>query len=149
MFDALLVLLARADIAFVVVGGVAVAEAGFARFTEDLDLLVDASETNVERFIAALSAYGDGAAADLTLADFPDEEGAVRILDEIALDVFTRMSGRTYADLLPLTTTREIGGTTIHFLNAEGLIALKAPSLRPKDRLDAEALRAILRGERL
>ena len=113
MFDALLVLLARADIAFVVVGGVAVA--GFARFTEDLGLLVEASETNVERLIAALAAYGDGAAADLTLADFPDAEGAVRILDEIALDVFTRMSGRTYADLLPLTTTREIGGTTSIF----------------------------------
>lgn len=115
MFDALLVLLARADIAFVVVVGVAVAEAGFARFTEDLGLLVEASETNVERLIAALAAYGDGAAADLTLADFPDAEGAVRILDEIALDVFTRMSGRTYADLLPLTTTREIGGTTSIF----------------------------------
>lgn len=149
MFDALLAVLARAEVDFLVVGGVAVAEAGFQRFTEDIDLLVEGSRENVRRLIAALSDYGDGAAAELTEDDFPDEEGAVRLIDDVVVDLFTRMSGQTYADLLSLTVVGDRSGIAVRFLNAEGLIRLKSASLRPKDRIDTEALRAIQRGESL
>ncbi len=149
MFDALLAVLVRAQVEFLVVGGVAVAQAGFARFTEDIDLLVDGSPENVRRLIGALSTYGDGAAAELTPDDFPDEEGAVRLVDDVVVDLFTRMSGRTYADLASSTVVSDRSGARVLYLDADGLIALKSQSLRPKDRLDAEALRAILRGETL
>ena len=147
MFDALLAVLVRAQVDFLVVGGVAVANAGYARFTEDIDLLVDGSEPNVHRLIAALSTYGDGAAAELTPDDFPDEEGAVRLIDDVVVDLSTRMSGRSYADLLSFSVVNDRSGEPVRYLDAEGLLLLKSNSLRPKDRLDAEALRAILRGE--
>lgn len=86
-----------------------------------------------------LTRVGDGAAAELTPDDLPLEEGAVRLDETLAVDLFTLMSGQTYTDLLP---------ETVRFLSAAGRIRLKSASLRPKDRLDAEALRAILRGER-
>ena len=144
-FESLLVALARADVRFLVVGGLAVAQAGHVRFTEDVDLLVDTAPANLDALLTALSAVGDGAARDLTPDDFALEEGAVRIVDEFAIDLFTQMSGHTYADLAPLAEPHPVGGETVWFLGAEGLLCLKAPSLRPRDQQDAEALRDLLR----
>ena len=146
MFGSMLAALVRADVAFLVVGGLAVAQAGFARFTEDVDVLVSAERDNLRRMIDVLATFGAGAAADLSPDDFPVEEGAVRIVEDVVIDVFTQMSGDTYADLLPLSVAHPYEGVSIRYLGAEGLIRLKAPSLRPKDQIDVQALRAILDG---
>lgn len=143
-FGNLLVALARADVRFLVVGGLAVAYAGYARFTEDLDLLVEAAPANLARLLSALSAFGDGAARELTPADFPLEEGAVRIIDDFAIDLFTQMSGHRYADLAPLAAPHDVDGVPVLFLGAEGLLRLKAPSLRPRDQHDAAVLRDLI-----
>lgn len=142
-FASALVALARARVEFLVVGGLAVARAGYVRVTDDVDLLVEASSDNIERLIAVLSTFGAGAAAELTPADFPIEEGCVRVAEDFDIDLFTLMSGRVYADLLPLAVEHEVDGEAVRFLGVEGLIRLKAPSLRPKDRLDVEMLRRL------
>lgn len=145
VFANVLAALARAGVEFVVVGGLAVAQAGFARTTDDIDLLVEASEPNLVRLIDTLAAFGEGAAAELTPADFPLEEGCVRVAEDVDLDLFTLMSGHTYADLLPYAVEHDVQQARVRFLGAEGLIRLKADSLRPKDQLDVQALRDILR----
>jgi hypothetical protein len=142
-FESLLAGLARAGVEFVVVGGLAVAAAGFARVTDAVDLLVEASEANLVRLLAALRPFSE-AAAELTPADFPLEEGAVRVAEAFDLDLYTRMSGHAYADLLPLSAARDVGGVPVRFLGAEGLIRLKVPSLRPKDQLDVQVLHDLL-----
>lgn len=146
MSESVLAALARADVDVLVVGGLAVAQAGFARYTEDIDVLAEASEDNIARLIDVLAQFGDGAAAELSPADFPLEEGAVRIVEDEVVDVFTVMSGHTYADLLPLSETHVYDGQPVRFLTAEGLLRLKEPSLRPRDQADVAALRAILAG---
>lgn len=146
-FASVLAALTRGRVDYLVVGGLAVARAGFARTTDDLDVLVEPSEPNLTRLLGVLAHFGDGSASELSPADFTDDEGCIRIAEEFDLDVFTRMSGHTYTDLLPLSDPHDIDGETVRFLNAAGLIRLKSASLRPKDRLDVEALRAILRGE--
>ncbi len=144
-FDELLAHLARERVEFLVVGGVAVAVAGYTRATEDVDLLVGASEPNLRRLLGALRPFSEAAATELTPADFPAEEGAVRVREAFDVDLFTQMSGHTYADLLPLTSVGDTLGVPVRYLNADGLIRLKAPSLRPKDQLDVQALRELLR----
>ena len=146
-FESTLAALTRLRVDFLVVGGLAVARAGFARMTDHLGLLVEPSRANLARLIGALSTFGDGAASELTPDDFPVEEGAVRVAEDFDIDLFTVVSGQTYADLLPETTSHDVDGVTVRFLGAEALIRLKSASLRPKDRLDAEALRAVQRGE--
>ena len=148
MFESPLAELARADVVFLTVGGLAVAQAGYPRFTEDIDVLVEASPDNLDRLVGVLSTFGEGAAAELTPADFPLEEGAVRVIEDVVIDVFTLMSGHTYADLLPLSDLHDVEGEAVRFLSAEGLLRLKAPSLRPKDQTDAAELRRILRERR-
>jgi hypothetical protein len=138
--------LARSDVDVLVVGGLAVAQAGYARYTEVADVLVEASEPNLRRLVHALADVGEGAASELSPEDFPLEEGAVRVVEDVVIDLFTQMSGHAYADLLPLPKVHDVEGQPVRFLGAEGLIRLKADSLRPKDQLDVQALRAILAG---
>ena len=145
-FESALAALARSDTDFLVVGGLAVARAGFVRVTDDVDLLVEASPDNLRRLIDTLATFGSGAAAELDAADFPLEEGAVRVAENFDIDLFTVMSGHAYADLLPLAVAHDVGGVAVRFLGAEGLLRLKGDSLRPKDQADAAALRAILAG---
>ena len=59
-FEELLEKLARAEVRFVLVGGAAVLMQGHARNTQDLDILVEASEENARRLIKALASWGGG-----------------------------------------------------------------------------------------
>lgn len=142
-FARLLADLARAEVAFLTVGGLAVAQAGYARYTEDVDVLVATKPASLDRLVGVLAKIHPDAAG-LTAANFPLEEGAVRVVGDLVVDIFTLMSGHTYADLLPLSDVHEVEGQPVRFLSAEGLLRLKAPSLRPKDQTDAAELRRML-----
>lgn len=142
-FEKLLADLAREPVCFIVVGGLAVAYCGYVRATDDLDLLVDPSDENIRRLLRVLREFGEGAARDLDLSDFTMEEGAIRVVEDFPVDIFTQMSGHTYADLLPMTASRPVRDHELRHLNVDGLILLKKDSLRPKDQLDVQALRQI------
>ncbi len=144
-FERLLADLSSAGVEYILTGGMAVALSGYARATEDVDLLVQADPQNIARLLACLEHFGEGAARELSIEDFTMEEGAIRVVEDFPLDLFTQMSGYAYEDLLPLTNEHRIEDATIRYLNAEGLIRLKKDSLRPKDQLDVQALKDVLR----
>ena len=103
-----------------VVGGLAVAFAGYARTTDDVDILVDAAPGNLRRLLGVLGGFGEGAAAELTPADFPLEEGCVRVAETFDLDIFTQMTGHTYSDLLPLADTHDLEGVPVRHPHRRG-----------------------------
>lgn len=142
-YEKLLVKLARANVKFIIVGGVAVALNGFVRTTEDVDILVDASAENVTRLLHELGNFGEGHARELSPADFSDSEGAIRIIEDFPLDVFTIMRGKLYAELFGATKTTRIDDVVVRYLNAEALIALKSDSQREQDRIDVSALQSL------
>ena len=142
-YEKLLAKLARAEVKFIIVGGVAVALNGFVRTTEDVHILIEASAANVARLLDELANFGEGFARELTPADFSDSEGAIRIIEDFPLDVFTIMRGRRYADLIGATKTTRIDDVDVRYLNAEALIALKSDSLRDQDRIDVSALQSL------
>ena len=140
MSESVLAALARADVRAVVVGGAGVGAGGArAVYRGHRHPGRRRAPPNLARLISVLAGFGDGAAAELSPSDFPLEEGAVRIIEEDVIDVFTLMTGYTYADLLPLSELHTYEGVPVRFLNAEGLLLLKAPSLRPRDQADAAA----------
>ena len=147
-YEKLLENLARAEVKFIVVGGVAVALNGFVRTTEDVDILIERSAENVSRLLAALASFGDGHARELSQKDFDQAEGAVRVIEDFPLDIFTVMRGLSYGDLGAQVRQTEVNGARIDFLNADGLIRLKADSKREKDQIDIAALRKISAGAR-
>ncbi|MFN0125149.1 MAG: nucleotidyltransferase [Verrucomicrobiales bacterium] len=150
-FEKLLVRLAEAGIQFIVVGGVAVTLQGYVRLTDDVDLLLENSPDNIRLFIHSLTDYGEGFARDLTVDDFTDEEGAIRIVEEVEscqIDAFTVMAGLHYGDIIADADFFIIGDQRIAVASKAALIRWKAPSLRDKDRLDAMALRELLENPR-
>jgi Nucleotidyl transferase of unknown function (DUF2204) len=145
-FEKLLVLLAEAGVDYIVVGGIAVSIQGYVRLTEDVALLIEASAENVKRLLTRLADYGEGFAKELSVEDFDDAEGAIRIVEEIEqcqIDLFTRMSGRRYADVISDADRFEVGGHRIAVASKNSLIGWKSASVREKDRFDADALRRL------
>ena len=143
-FEGLLVDLVRAKVDFLVVGGIAVGLSGIVRATDDLDLLIDGSRDNVERLLGVLRGVGEGHARELAPEDFTAEEGAIRVIEDFPIDLFVRMSGLMYADLVGERREFAVHGATVPYLGPAGLIRLKERSLRPRDRDDVARLRGLL-----
>src|SRR5205814_2314310 len=81
---------------------------GFVRTTEDVDILIESSSENVTRLLNELGNFGEGHARELRPADFSDTEGAIRIIEDFPLDVFTIMRSKRYADLVGATKSARI-----------------------------------------
>jgi len=74
---------------------------GYTRFTEDIDLLLDADPQNIERLLMTLADFGEGYARELTAYDFDDSEGAIRLIAATELcqiNLFPRFVGVPYAE---------------------------------------------------
>ena len=155
-FGELLEKLARADVRYVLVGGGAVLLHGHSRVTADLDILIEATEENARRLLAALAAWGEGAGAELSVEELAvPQMGALRINEDFSLDVFTLMRARgpgrdlTYADLIANAQTRVLtNGAKVTYASIDRLLDLKAGTGRPKDVSDMMIRTEIARGSR-
>jgi len=147
-YEKLLESLAKAEVKFIVAGGLAVALNGFVRATEDVDILVEQAPENIKRLLAALASFGVGHARELSLEDFDQREGAVRVVEDFPLDIFTIMRGRRYADLIHSIRQTRINDIEVNYLDAEALISIKENSHREKDQIDVSALRSARQRER-
>lgn len=159
LFDAL----NRADVRYVVVGGVATVLHGFARLTADVDLVVDLAPTEARKAIETLVGLGlrprppvDPAAfADSVVRESWIRDKGMRVFSlwdptqpmrEVDLFVehpveFEGLFIR--AEIVPLDTT------TVRVASIPDLIALKRLASRPQDLADIEALEAILQTRKL
>ena len=147
-FEKLLAELTAAKIDFAVVGGVAVIANGYNRLTEDLDILVSDSPANLTKLLGVLVRWGEGFARELTPADFPRQEGCIRITEDFPLDIFTVMRGHTLDDFRPHLRRHEVISCAFLHLAPEQLIELKQGSWRDTDRVDVAAMREIMERER-
>jgi hypothetical protein len=128
-------------------GGIAVSIQGYVRFTEVVDIRMEDSVENKERLLHVLANYGEGFASELTVDDFTDEEGAIRIIEVVEqcqIDIFTRMNSRKYHDVVIDADTFTVAEHHIKFASKASLIGWKSKSTREKGRIDAMALLRLL-----
>lgn len=140
----LLATLVEAGVDFVTVGGLACAMNGHVRMTEDVDILVRREDRNLNLLLATLTGFGEGYARELSLEDFSDEEGAVRVIEEFPIDIFVRMNGHTYESLQSNIEHLPLNDVSLPYLDIAGLLLLKKDSLREKDQIDVLALSRLL-----
>lgn len=136
----------EAGVEYALIGGYALAAHGLARFTEDIDVLVNPAAANSRRWIVALSRLPDGAARELAAA--PDvfagqDRYAIRVNDEITVDVLPAAAGHTWDDLKGHITQVSIDDVAVKVLDLEGLLKTKQVP-RAQDQADAEAIRRAL-----
>jgi len=147
-FEKLLAGLVEAKVDFAVVGGLAISLNGYVRTTEDVDIIIQHTLENVGRLLRFLCQWGEGWARELSPEDFVAEEGAIRVVEDFPLDIFTRMRGKVLDDFRSSLRFLETSSARIPFLGPADLILLKESSWRDKDKMDVQAMREILARER-
>ncbi len=129
-----------------VIGGMAIIQAGFVRATEDIGLLVDASADNVQRVRRALLDLPDQAVRDMTDGDL-EEYVVVRVADEFVVDLMKSACGIGYDEASQQVDWVTIEGVAIPFGNPKLLWSTKQ-TLRDKDRIDLAFLAELLGADR-
>lgn len=153
-FQGLLVLLADAEVEFVIVGGLAAAIHGSAQVTLDLDVCYRRTRENIERLCRALAPIHPtlrDAPPDLPFRlDPPTVRAGLNFTldtDRGPLDLLGEVPPfGPYEALLPRVQTIEAFGFTLQVLSLDALIQAKRAAGRPKDLLvlpELEALQAL------
>jgi hypothetical protein len=129
MYEKLFENLNSGRVQFLLLGGGAVSLHGFPRMTTDIDILLESSRENIARFLQFVRQWGTGCSADLVYEDFQGP-GAVRIIEDFPLDVFTLVDGRNFEDFAVTATTYFIAeGIEVPCLSMQDLIAARLHSL--------------------
>ena len=128
---------------YVLIGGFAVIAHGAARFTKDIDLLVDDDPANIARVKKALGILADNAAAEVRESDVR-EYSVVRVADEVLIDLMGRACGLSYTDVVQDAEVRTVEGVEIPIASPATLIRTK-DTYRPQDAIDRRFLEDVIR----
>ena len=132
-------------VVYVLVGGHAVRLNGFARATEDIDILLPSSLENGRKVIRALSFLPSAKELDPEwFAPSPGEPENIRVADDMLIDLLFAANGQTFDGLKSHIRTLTVEGVDIKTLDIEGLLKTKT-EYRDKDRIDREALERLKR----
>jgi hypothetical protein len=136
--------LAAEDVAYVLVGGVAMNLHGVVRATEDVDLFVRSDAENVAGIRRALrSVYDDPDVEGIRAEDLAGDYPVVRYVPpqgSPVLDLIARLGDRfVFEDLR--SEVRDLGGVPVRVATPATLYAMKHDTVRPVDRADAARLR--------
>jgi predicted nucleotidyltransferase len=144
--------LARREVDYVVIGGIAVIAHGHTRNTRDVDLMAAGTRENLEKLAAAfrdLGARRSGVDAHLLEIDVYDPatlaNGANFTLETEAggLDYFTEVPGAAaFNELRERALVVDLEGLRIQVVGLDDLIRMKQASGRPHDLSDIAALTA-------
>jgi hypothetical protein len=146
----------KADVQYLIVGGLAVNAHGHVRYTNDLDLVISLEPANIRRGLDTLAELGYRPKTPVTSAQFADsklrdrwrtEKGMVvlnlwsDLWRESPIDVFVHepfdfASEHRAAKFFPLTDN-----ITAPFVSLPTLLSMKAEAGRPRDLIDIAELK--------
>ena len=124
---------------YALIGGFAVILHGYVRGTKDIDLLVEASATNLQALKRALGDLEDKAILEVTDEDL-ERYKVVRVADEIVVDLMTQACGIDLATATPELELHQILSVTVPVPSKRLLIRMK-DTFRPSDAADVRFLR--------
>ena len=157
--EAIIVVLDRHQVRYLIAGGLAVAAHGYGRVTFDVDLVIQLHPDNVRRAMRALESLGYQPIAPVHAQDFADPDIRRTWIQEKNMVVFGLQSDRhldTPVDVFvsePFDFDREydlalvgdiLPGIQGRFVCLETLIRMKESTMREKDREDVRQLRLLL-----
>lgn len=130
---------------YVLIGATAMGFHGLVRATEDIDLLVGASEQNIESLRQAFrKAYASDPHIDeIKSTDLLGDYPAVRYYPpsgDLFFDVMTRIGDAASFDTVE-AEVKQVEGIRVRVATPAALYRLKKDTVRPLDRRDAAALR--------
>lgn len=127
------------EVKYVVIGGIAAVVHGVPRATFDLDILIEATQENAERLLAALTEARLGTAS-LTTADRVLSHEMTIFNDRVRVDVQTRTPGLNFDEAWSRRETMQHRSQNFFVVSLPDLIASKRASGRPVDLEDVRML---------
>jgi hypothetical protein len=133
----------RVKAKYLVIGGVACILHGYARATDDIDILIERTAENASRVLKALATLGYGFAREWTAAEILKRQITV-VGDDPRVDIFTVAWSVKYERAAPRSDTVALAGIRIPVIGLDDLIESKRTG-RLQDAADIEALEEIRR----
>lgn len=144
--DALQIIAAleREGVRYALVGSMAMAAQGLVRATRDLDFFVSPDTDNVERLKRALhSVFEDPSIDEITAVDLAGDYPAIEYVPphgKFSMDILARL-GEAFGFEDIETQELIVQGVRVRVATPRMLYRMKHDTVRPQDRLDADALR--------
>jgi len=133
-------LLNQQRVKYLVVGGYAVGYHGYPRYTGDLDVFVELSETNAEHLSEVFRRFGL-TGSDLAAPDFLEKGIVIRMGREpMRLEIINDINGVSFADCFRAKIVARLDGLRVNFIDLAHLRRNKAAAGRPKDLEDLRRL---------
>jgi hypothetical protein len=159
-FEPLFRALNEAEARYVVVGGVATVLHGYARFTADLDLMIDLEPAEARKVLGVLTEIGLKPRVPVAVDDFADPRVRGEWRRTKNMQVFSLVDPDNpmrvvdlfidnpiaFSDLLSASKQVELETTSVRIAAIDDLIRLKRMAGRPHDLIDIENLEAIRDG---
>ena len=146
-FEQLLSTLARHNVGFLVVGGIALGIHGLQRSTGDIDIWTKPDPANARRVFDALREFGMPLAAfDVGPEDFAVPGRVVQFgLPPRRVDVITSVDGLEFDEAWEARAEMTVAGCRVPVISLIDLLRNKQAVDRPQDRVDVRAIRRELR----
>lgn len=140
-FEELLQLFNRHNVKYCIIGAFAVAFYSVARYTKDIDILVDLDRENAKKIIKALHDFGFGSLG-LTEDDFCKSGSIIQLgVEPVRIDLINAISGCDSEAIWQHLQQGRYGGQDVYFIGRDDLIRNKQAAGRPQDLADLARLK--------
>ncbi len=144
-FKELLELLNRHRVRYLLIGGYAVGLHGYARATNDIDIVIADDSENAERVVDALTEFGFGG-SELSPELFIRKGSLVVMgVEPVAIDILNYLTGGDFDQAYSRRRTVKAEDIEINLISYADLLANKKATGRLKDLADVEQLEKINR----
>ncbi len=142
-FKEFIALLNKNNVRYLITGGFAYSFYAEPRFTRDIDILIDSTESNAERLLYAIREFGF-TDIDLGTQDFLEIGQVIQLgVAPLRIDLLTSIKGIIFSEAWQKRKTGQYGDIQVFFISKEDLIKSKRASGRKQDLADAEKLEKI------
>lgn len=145
-FEDFVTLLNKHDVTYMVVGGYALAFHGKPRHTGDLDIWIEATESNAQKLVDVINEFGMSSLG-LTQYDFLENGVVTQIgYPPLRIDILNEIDGVSFIDAFPNKLVIDVDGLHVNYIGLDDLIKNKQATGRQRDMSDVSELNKIKKG---
>jgi hypothetical protein len=139
-FEDFIKLLNQHEVDYMIIGGYAMAFHGKPRYTGDLDIWIDISETNAQKMLSVIKDFGFSS-LNFDREDFLRENLINQLgYPPLRIDILTSIDGINFKDAYPQKQVIIIEDFTANYIGLNDLIQNKNASGRQQDLVDVNTL---------
>jgi len=140
-FKEFITLLNKYSVKYLLVGGYAVSFHAKPRFTNDMDVWVEASKENAEKVLGVLQEFGFGD-LEITVADLSKDDTIIQLgYEPLRIDIMTSLSGIKFGDAYPNRIEADYFGIKTNIISMQDIVKNKRSTGRKQDLQDIEWLK--------